>query len=67
VLEWIVPLAPAEHEEVRDRGIVYQELECFRAALADFERYVACEPKAPDAEAIRGRIVEMQRRAAQLN
>jgi regulator of sirC expression with transglutaminase-like and TPR domain len=67
VLEWIVPLAPAEHEEVRDRGIVYQELECFRAALADFERYVAREPKAPDAEAIRGRIVEMQKRAAQLN
>jgi len=67
VLEWIVPLAPAEHEEVRDRGIVYQELECFRAALADFERYVAAEPKAADAEAIRGRIVEMQKLAARLN
>lgn len=67
VLEWIVPLAPGEHEEVRDRGIVYQELECFRAALADFERYIAHAPKAADAEAIRGRIVEMQKLAARLN
>lgn len=67
VLEWIVPLAPADHEEVRDRGIVYEELECFRAALADFEYYVAREPKAADAEAIRGRIVEMQKLAARLN
>ena len=67
VLEWIVPLAPGEHEEVRDRGIVYQELECFRAALADFERYIAHAPRAADAEAIRGRIVEMQKLAARLN
>lgn len=67
VLEWLVPLAPGDHEEVRDRGVVYQELECFRAALADFERYVALEPKATDAEAIRGRIVEMQKLAARLN
>lgn len=67
VLEWLVPLAPGDHEEVRDRGIVYQELECSRAALADFERYIAMEPKAADAEAIRGRIVEMQKLAARLN
>ncbi len=67
VLEWLVPLAPGDHEEVRDRGVVYQELECFRAALTDFERYIALEPKAADAEAIRGRIVEMQKLAARLN
>jgi len=67
VLEWIVPLAPGEHAELRDRGVVYQELECFRAALADFERYIALEPGAADAEVIRGRIVEMQKLAARLN
>jgi regulator of sirC expression with transglutaminase-like and TPR domain len=67
VLEWIVPLAPGEHDAVRDRGIVYQELECFRAALADFEHYMAHEPGAQDAEAIHGRIVEMRRLVARLN
>jgi len=67
VLEWIIPLAPAEHDAVRDRGIVYQELECSRAALADFEQYVAREPGAQDAEAIRGRIVEMRRLVARLH
>ena len=67
VLEWIIPLAPGEHEEVRDRGVVYQELECFRAALADFEHYISHEPGAHDAEAIHGRIVEMRKMASRLN
>ncbi|MEO8040405.1 MAG: tetratricopeptide repeat protein [Betaproteobacteria bacterium] len=67
VLEWIVPLAPKEPEELRDRGVVYQELECFRAALADFERYIALAPNAADAEGIRDRIVEMQKLASRLN
>jgi regulator of sirC expression with transglutaminase-like and TPR domain len=67
VLEWIIPLAPGEHAEVRDRGVVYQELECFRAALADFEHYIAHAPAAQDAQAIRGRIIDMRNRVAHLN
>lgn len=67
VIEWIVDMFPSHPEEVRDRGVVYQELECPRAALADYERYLALSPAAEDAGAIRRRAVEMQKAASRLN
>ncbi|MCW5624243.1 MAG: tetratricopeptide repeat protein [Burkholderiales bacterium] len=67
VLEWIVSMNPRETEEIRDRGVVYQELECFRAALADFEHYLALKPEAPDADMVRERVVEMQKQTVRLN
>jgi regulator of sirC expression with transglutaminase-like and TPR domain len=67
VLRWIVEVAPGVPEERRDRGLVYQQLECFRAAADDFEGYVADMPHASDAQAIRLRIAEMRRAASRLN
>lgn len=66
-IDWIMALVPAETDELRDRGLVFQELECFRAALTDFEHYLKASPAAPDAEAIRSRVVEMRKAAARLN
>lgn len=63
----ILLIAPAEVHEVRDRGAIYQKLECFRAALTDFQRYLEAEPGAEDGDAIRERIIELQRSAARLN
>jgi len=56
--------APAEY---RERGKIYLELECFRAALADFRHYAELAPEAADAEGIRDTIAELQQRAARLN
>lgn len=63
----ILLIVPDEAQEVRDRGTIYQKLECFRAALADFQRYLDAEPGAEDADAIRDRIIELQHSAARLN
>lgn len=63
----ILIVLPGETAEVRDRGIIYQKLECFRAALADFQRYLESDPTAEDADAIRDRMIELQRSAARLN
>jgi len=67
VMEWIVTLSPADAAEVRDRGLVYRDLECFRAALEDFERYLDLAPVAEDAERIRGYVIELQRTVGRLN
>jgi regulator of sirC expression with transglutaminase-like and TPR domain len=67
ILEWIVAAAPDQGGELRDRGMVYQELDCFRAAVADFQRYLQLEPACSDADDIRKRLVELQRSAARLN
>ncbi len=63
----VLLILPGEVHEVRDRGAIYQKLECFRAALTDFQRYLEAEPGAEDADAIRERIIELQRSAARLN
>lgn len=63
----IVTLMPGAAEEVRDRGVIYEKLDCFRAALADLEAYLKLKPDADDARIVRERLVELRRRASRLN
>jgi regulator of sirC expression with transglutaminase-like and TPR domain len=63
----IVELVPAAAEEYRDRGELYAELECFRAALADLRQYVELRPQAHDREGVVQRIAELEPLAARLN
>jgi regulator of sirC expression with transglutaminase-like and TPR domain len=67
VIDWIVALSPGEAAEVRDRGLTYLKLECFRAALEDLEHYLERVPAAEDLDEIRGCVVELRRSAARLN
>ena len=67
IMNWIIATIPEQTPELRDRGMIYQELECSRAALADFEEYLKRSPSCEDAEDIRGRIIELKREAARLN
>jgi regulator of sirC expression with transglutaminase-like and TPR domain len=63
----IISLAPQAAEEYRDRGRIYLDLECFRAALADFQSYLRLNPKADDADEVRRKTAELQQVAARLN
>ena len=67
IMEWIVSADPTHAPEVRDRGMVYQELDCFRAAISDFERYLSLDPECADADDIRQRLIDLQGHAAKLN
>lgn len=67
VIEWLVHLVPNIPQEIRDRGLVYEQLECFRAALADFDAYLRAVPDAADVDAIRERVLEMRKATARLN
>ena len=67
IMQWIVVAAPTDASEIRDRGMLYQELDCFRAAKSDFERYIELAPDCPDADDVRRRLIELQHRAARLN
>ena len=48
-------------------AVFAQKLECFRAALMDYERYLQLRPRADDAAVVKGKIAELQRLAARLN
>ncbi|MBI4189207.1 MAG: tetratricopeptide repeat protein [Betaproteobacteria bacterium] len=63
----IITMMPNLAEEYRDRGMIYLNLECFRAALFDLQAYLKMLPVAADADEVRQRVVELQAVAARLN
>jgi regulator of sirC expression with transglutaminase-like and TPR domain len=66
-MDRLVTLAPGAADEYRDRGRVYLELECFRAALADFRSYLALRPDAEDAGIVQQKAAELETIASRLN
>ena len=67
VINRMIVVAPEAHGELRDRGLVYQRLEAFRAALKDLNDYLERDPEAPDADEVRARVVELTSLCARLN
>ena len=74
--EWLKALAATDRilsvmpdlaEEYRDRGMIYLNLECFRAALFDLQAYIEMLPVAADAETVRRKVIELQQVASRLN
>ena len=63
----ILVLTPANAAEWRERAGLHHRLECFRAALSDYQNYLALAPEAEDIDAIRARIVELQKTSSRLN
>ncbi len=67
VINRMLQVVPDAIGELRDRGLVYQKLEAFRAALKDLNDYLEREPDAADADEIRARVVELTSLCARLN
>ena len=47
-------------EEIRDRGLIFAQLEYFRPAIDDMHRYLSEAPEAEDAEDIREHIFTLE-------
>ncbi len=67
VLNRMVIVAPEAAAELRDRGYVYQRLECWRPALQDLSAYLEREPEAADLAEVRAQVVDLSLRCARLN
>lgn len=67
VLDRMLLVAPEATAELRDRGLVYQRLECHRAALKDLTEYMEREPYAVDAPDVRAKVIELSALCARLN
>ena len=63
----LVVLLPEAHEELRDRGLVYAQLECPRAAVEDLGAYLDRAPEAREAEEIRRTIAVLREATDRLN
>ncbi|HJQ85441.1 MAG TPA: transglutaminase-like domain-containing protein [Candidatus Binatia bacterium] len=66
-VDLLLVLVPEAADERRIRGLLYEHLECFGAALDDFRRYLDLAPDAPDAGQIRERIARLVRAAATIH
>jgi regulator of sirC expression with transglutaminase-like and TPR domain len=66
-VDLLLVLVPESAEEVRLRGLLYERLECFGAALADLRRYLALAPDASDANEIQRRITRLARTATSVH
>jgi len=67
VMHRMLLVVPESAEELRDRGMLYQQLECFRPALSDLQNYLRRRPEAPDAVDVHGEIVGLRQACAKLN
>jgi regulator of sirC expression with transglutaminase-like and TPR domain len=67
VMHRMLLVVPESAEELRDRGLLYQQLECFRPALSDLQNYLRRRPEAPDSTEIHGKIVELKQATSKLN
>ena len=63
----ILLLIPDAPHELRDRGLVFEQLECFGAAAADLERFLALAPRDPSAAPLRARLPALRERAGRLH
>lgn len=67
VLDLLLILEPGAAEDLRDRGLVHCQLDCYAAAARDLEGYLALAPHAPEATKLMPKIDELRRRAARLH
>jgi len=58
-VERLLLLRPDAPEELRTRAQIYERLECFAAARADYERYLALAPDAAAARDVRARLARL--------
>ena len=65
--ERILLLVPDAPQELRDRGLVFEQLECFAAAAADLERFLELAPDDESASAVRERLRQLRARPQRLH
>lgn len=65
IVERILIACPEDPKEIRDRGFLLAHLGRTRAAVADLEAYLALEPRAADAESVKGRLAWLVRRMSE--
>jgi regulator of sirC expression with transglutaminase-like and TPR domain len=67
VQQRLMILLPDDASERRDRGLAYANLDCPKAALEDFEAYLAERPYALDAEHLKKRLPALREASRRLN
>lgn len=63
----VLKLVPDQAEALRDRGLAYLKMDYAHGARHDLARYLHVAPEAPDADAMRERLVELSAGSARMH
>jgi len=63
-LDRILLLDPRAIEELVERGALFERLECFKAALDDFQSFLSLAPEHPASDAAREAVMRLARQVA---
>ncbi|HVN63823.1 MAG TPA: tetratricopeptide repeat protein [Candidatus Binataceae bacterium] len=66
-LDRILLLDPRAIEELAERGALYERLECFKAALDDYQSFLSQAPEHPAADGAREAVLRLMRQVALIN
>jgi regulator of sirC expression with transglutaminase-like and TPR domain len=66
-LDRILMLDPRSLEEILERGALYERLECFSAALDDYQSFLTQAPEHPAADSAREAVVRMMQQVSRIN
>lgn len=67
VMQRMLLVVPESAEELRDRGLLYARLDCYRPAAADLQSYLRRRPDAPDAAEIHAQLATLKAAGARLH
>jgi regulator of sirC expression with transglutaminase-like and TPR domain len=66
-LDRILLLEPRAIDDLLERATVYERLECFGAALEDFQSFITQAPEHPNADGARESVMRLMRQVARIN
>lgn len=67
MVNFMLVLAPDNVGEIRDRAFIHDQLDCFRAAIDDYHRYLMLSPGADDISYIQSRLSDLKQSAGRLH
>lgn len=67
MVNFLLVLKPAAVSEIRDRAYIHDQLDCFRAAIEDYQQYLLLSPEADDASYIQTRLTDLKLSAERLH
>ena len=67
IISFILLVTPDSVSDIRERAYIYDQLDCFQAAIDDYKRYLVMTPNADDIAVVQARLMELGNSAQNLH
>lgn len=60
MVNFALAIAPGKPAEIRDRALIYDQMDCYRAAIEDYQDYLMMSPRSEDAPYVKTRLAQLK-------